>query len=298
MREQRRRVLPEQAGYNLKRRYQGYHLYMFDLSVVIVSYNTRELLRDCLQSLRASVGLRLEVIVVDNASADGSADMVRQAFPEVVLLEQTVNTWYCGGNNIGIKRATADIVLLLNPDTEVAPDALALLQRFLLDNSGYAGVTAQLRSPDGELQRTGSEIPTYLSLLLDYSVLGKLLPAARRRLHDAIYYGDWDRQSDREVKVMPGSCTMMRRDDLWLDDDLLLYFPEDMLACQHQKRAFFLSDASIKHHEKSSTRSWFATGIFFRDLMIYCRKQHGTPKMLLLWLLSRPIYALMWLKNH
>ncbi|MDE2819766.1 MAG: glycosyltransferase family 2 protein [Chloroflexota bacterium] len=271
---------------------------MSDLSVVIVSYNTRDLLRDCLQSLRASVGLRLEVIVVDNASADGSAEMVRDAFPEVVLLEQRVNTWYCGGNNIGIKRATADTVLLLNPDTEVAPDALALMYRFLLENPDYAGVTAQLRHPDGEVQRTGSEIPTYLSLLLDYSVLGYLLPAARRRVHDELYYADWDRQSDREVKVIPGSCTLMKREDLWLDDDLLLYFPEDALACQHQKNAFFLSAAKIKHHGKSSTRSWFATGIFFRDLMIYCRKQYGSPKMLLLWLLSRPVAALMWLKNR
>lgn len=271
---------------------------MPDLSVVIVSYNTRELLRACLLSLRASVGLQLEVIVVENASADGSAAMVRQAFPEVILLEQTVNTWYCGGNNIGIRHARADYVLLLNPDTEVAPDALALMRRFLLENPAYAGVSAQLRYPDGEIQRTGSEIPTYISLLLDYSVLGYLLPWARRRVHDALYYGDWDRQSDREVKVMPGSCTLMRREDIWLDDDLLLYFPEDSLACQHQRSAFFLAAAKIKHHEKSATRSWFATGIFFRDLMIYCRKRHGSPGMLLLWLLSRPVVALMWLKNR
>ncbi len=271
---------------------------MFDLSVVIVSYNTRELLRDCLQSLRASVGLRLEIIVVDNASTDGSAAMVAQAFPEVVLLEQSTNAWYCSGNNIGIKRATADAVLLLNPDTEVAPDALALMHRCLLDKPQYAGVTAQQRHPDGEIQRTGSEIPSYSSLLLDYSILGKLLPSLRRRVHYEIYYGDWDRQSDRAVKVMPGSCTLMRREELWLDDDLLLYFPEDALACQHQKSAFFLSAAKILHHGKSSTRSWAATSIFFRDLLIFCRKQHGAPKMLLLWLLSRPLMALMWFKNR
>ena len=271
---------------------------MFDLSVVIVSYNTRDLLRDCLQSLRTSVGLQLEIIVVDNASADGSAEMVRDEFPEVILLPQSINTWYCGGNNIGIKRATSDYVLLLNPDTEVAPDALALMVRFLLQNPDYAGVTAQLRYPEGEIQRTGSEIPSYLSLLLDYSVLGYLLPTAKRRVHDELYYADWDRQSDREVKVIPGSCTLMRRADLWLDDDLLLYFPEDTLARQHQKRAYYLSAAKIRHHEKSSTRSWFATSIFFRDLMVYCRKHHGTAHMLLLWLFTRPVVALMWFKNR
>ena len=271
---------------------------MFDLSVVIVSYNTRELLRACLQALRASVGLRLEVIVVDNASADGSAEMTRRAFPEVVLLEQTRNTWYCGGNNIGIRRATADYALLLNPDTEVAPEALALMQRFLHEHPDYAGVTAQLRYPGGEIQRTGSQLPSYRSLLLDYSILGNLLPRLKSRVHEQIYYGQWDRRSDREIQVMPGSCTMMKRADLWLDDDLLLYFPEDMLASQHGQRAYFLAAAKITHHEKSSTRSWFATRIFFRDLLVYCRKRHGRAKTLLLWLLSRPLICFLWLKKR
>ena len=91
---------------------------------------------------------------------------------------------------------------------------------------------------------------------------------------------------------------MMRREDIWLDDDLLLYFPEDTLA-QNQERKFrFLGAARITHHEKSSTRSFFATRIFFRDMLVYCRKQHGLSRMLLLWLLSRPVYWLMWLKNR
>ena len=64
------------------------------------------------------------------------------------------------------------------------------------------------------------------------------------------------------------------------------------------ERAYFLADAKIKHHEKSSTRSWFATRIFFRDLLVYCRVRFGLTRMLLLWLLSRPVYWLMWLKNR
>ncbi len=271
---------------------------MPDLSVVIVSYNTRELLRNCLQSLWESIGLELEIIVVDNASTDGSAAMVRDDFPEAQLLAQSINSWYCGGNNIGIRQARADYVLLLNPDTEVAPDALALMQRFLQENPAYIGISAQLRYPAGEIQRTCSMIPTYLHLLLSYSVLGPLLPASKRRLHDRLFYGDWDRQSDRDVEVIPGSCTLMRREDILLDDDLLLYFPEDSLARQLRGTCRFLAAARIKHHEKSSTRSWLATGIFFRDMLVYCRKQHGITAMLLLWVLSRPVYWLMWLKNR
>jgi GT2 family glycosyltransferase len=271
---------------------------MPDVSVVIVSYNTRDLLRNCLLSLRESVGLDLEIIVVDNASTDGSAEMARAEFPEVKLLAQTLNSWYCGGNNIGIEAAGADFALLLNPDTEVAPDALALMHRFLLENPNYVGGTAQLVYPDGEIQRTCARIPAFRDLLMSFSALGFLLPTLKRELQSELAYGDWDRRSDRDVAVIPGSCTMMRREDLRLDDDLLLYFPEEGLAQRHQKPMRFLADARVKHHEKSSTRNWFATSIFFRDMLVYCRKHHGAAKMLLLWLLSRPVYWLMWLKNR
>ena len=271
---------------------------MPDLSVVIVSYNTRALLRRCLLALRASEGLALEIIVVDNASSDGSAAMARADFPEARVLAQSLNTWYCGGNNIGIKAATADFTLLLNPDTEVAPDALALMRRFLRENPDYAGVTGQMTYPDGGIQRTCSRETSYSLLLLQHSLLGILLPSLRRQALEAHVYADWDRRSDRDVQVIPGSCTMLRRGAARLDEDLLLYFPEDSLAHKPGWKCRFLANARITHHEKSSTGSFFATRIFFRDMLVYCRKRHGPARMLLLWLLSRPVFWLMWLKNR
>ena len=271
---------------------------MPELSVIIVSYNTRELLRECLLSLRESVSLELEVIVVDNASSDGSAELVRGGFPEARLLAQSVNAWYCGGNNIGIAAATADYALLLNPDTVVAPDALALMLRFLRENADYSGVTAQLHYPDGALQQTCARVPDLLDLLLDYSLLGYLLPGLRRRRHARLVYADWDRRSDRDVEAIPGSCTLTRRADAALDADLLLYFPEETLARRLGGRMRFLADAKITHHEKSSTRSFLATRIFFRDMLVYARKHHGAPAMLLLWLLSRPLLWAMWLRRQ
>ncbi len=271
---------------------------MPDLSVIIVSYNTCDLLRNCLLSLRASAGLSLEIIVVDNASSDGSAAMVRDEFPEARLLAQSLNTWYCGGNNIGARAAKADYALLLNPDTEVAPDALALMLRFLRANPEYAGVSGQLRYPDGRIQQTCARVPTFQNLLLSYTLLGTLLPTLKRSSQAHTTYADWDRLSDRDVEAIPGSCTLMRRNDILLDDDLLLYFPEETLARRHQGPMRFLAAARVKHHEKSSTRSWLATSIFFRDLLVYCRKHHGSGPMLLLWLLSRPLVWLMWLWNR
>lgn len=271
---------------------------MPDLSVVIVSYSTRRLLRDCLRSLRASVGLALEVIVVDNGSSDGSADMVRDEFPEVILLAQPRNRWFCGGNNIGISQASADYVLLLNPDTVAAPQALAQMRQFLMDNPRFAGITAQMRYPSGGVQPTCSKIPSYFSLLLNYTALGFLLPMTKKRVQADLLYADWDRESSRAVEVIPGSCALMRRQDIRLDDDLLLYFPEDALARRHRRPFYFLADAKIEHHEKSSTRTWRARDIFFRDMLVYCRKHHGILPMLLLWCLSRPVYWAMRLKNR
>jgi N-acetylglucosaminyl-diphospho-decaprenol L-rhamnosyltransferase len=117
------------------------------LSVVIVNYNTCALLRACLQSLVAQ-DYRCEIIVVDNASHDDSVAMVRAEFPQVRLLAQERNTWFCGGNNIGIRASDGEYVLLLNPDTVVSANALLRMVTFLRDNAHYAGVTAQMRYPN------------------------------------------------------------------------------------------------------------------------------------------------------
>lgn len=268
------------------------------LSVAIVNYNTRDLLRNCLQSLRNSKGVELEVIVVDNASSDGSAVMVEAEFPEVILLAQAENTWFCGGNNIGIDHATSEYVLLLNPDTVVAPDALSVMLEFLMNHPTYVGVTAQMHYPTGETQRTCSKIPTYTSFLLNYTPLGLVFSGRKTRLNDDLWYGDWDRDSDRDVEVIPGSCTMMRKEHIRLDDDLLLYFPEDTLAHKHRRPARFLADAKITHHEKAATQSWLATSIFFRDMLVYTRKHHGWLAKFVLWLGSRPVYWAMWFKRR
>jgi GT2 family glycosyltransferase len=272
------------------------------LSVVIVNYNTRDLLRACLDSLLVQP-TPLEIIVVDNASADGSAKMVRDNFVErgVRLLAQDTNTWFCGGNNIGIEAAQGDYVLLLNPDTVVAPDALGKMLAFLQAHPDYAGVTAQLVYPDGRgLQRTCAKRMTLAYLWAHYTPLGWLLPTWKRQQASRLY-PDWGRDSDKDVEAVPGSCTLMRRDEIRLDDDLWLYFPEETLAeevYQQNQRPFrFLAEARIEHHERAATQSWFATQIYFRDMRVFVRKHYGWGAMVLLWLGTRPLYSAMWLKQ-
>ncbi|MBI5670725.1 MAG: glycosyltransferase family 2 protein [Chloroflexi bacterium] len=267
------------------------------LSIVIVNYNTRDDLRACLESLR-TVQPPPEIIVVDNASQDGSADMVRAEFPHVRLLALAHNTWFCSGNNVGIEAAREGYILLLNPDTVVQPGALERMVNFLDTHLDYTGVTAQMRYPDGALQRTCSRVPTYAYLLLEHTPLGRLFRGWRARLAAWHWYAGWERDTDKDVEVLPGSCLMARR-GFRLEGDLLLYFPEDDLARRTPGAKYrFLAEAVIIHKEKSVTRTWRATQIYFRDLLVYTRKHHGAVRAALLWLLSRPLLWGMALKRE
>lgn len=257
-----------------------------ELSVVIVNYRSAEYLRACLPAFD-SCPLPLEIIIVDN---DGSARDVVKPFPRVTYLPQPVNRWFCGGNNIGIDAAHGQYVMLLNPDTVVQPHALENMVAFLDSHPDYVGVTTQMRYPNGKIQKTCSRVPTYAYLLLNHTPLGWLLAGQRVRINAHHWYNDWSRDTARDVEVLPGSCLMMRRGDLRLDNDLLLYFPEDTLARQFYNGKFcFLADAFILHHEKSVTQSWAATQVYFHDLLVYTRKQHGVAAWLLLSVLSRPL---------
>jgi GT2 family glycosyltransferase len=267
------------------------------LSVVVVNYNTREDLRLCLAALHECQPIP-EIIVVDNASSDGSAAMVRNKFPGVTLLTPEQNTWFCGGNNLGVQAAHGEYVLLLNPDTIAPPDALLTMTGFMDEHPDYAGATMQLRYPSGEIQRTCSRAPTYRYLLLTQTPLRWLFTSARQRAESWHWYDGWSRDVDYDVEAVPGSCTLMRKDELWLEDRLLLYFPEDDLAQRNRGRRFrFLASPHIIHREKSATRTALATRIYFRDLLVYTRKHHGSSGAALLWLLTRPMVwamALRW----
>jgi GT2 family glycosyltransferase len=262
--------------------------------VVIVNYQSWDFLRICLAALMHS-SLQPEIIVVDN---DGSAPRVAVEFPQVIYLPQTENRWFCAGNNIGIRAAHGDYVLLLNPDTIPQPDALALLMNFMEQHPDYRGATVQLRYPDGRIQQTCSRVPTFTYLLLNHTLPGILLRGWRRQANQRHWYSEWGRDTDRDVEVMPGSCLLMRRSDLLLDENLLLYFPEDDLAQRFRSEKFrFLTQSYITHHEKAVTQSWLATKIYYRDLRHYTRTHHGSGPELLLWLLSRPLLWAMALKR-
>jgi len=252
------------------------------LSVVVLSWNTRDLLRSCLRAIFASGPPDpLEVIVVDNASEDGSADAVAREFPEVVLVRNAVNEGYARGNNIGLRRCRGDYLLLLNSDTEVRPGALQALTAFLDENPDHGACGSQLLNPDGTLQRACMRFPGALTLLFFDTFLEKLFPenpVVRR-----YFMRDFDHASSRDVDQPPGACFLLRRAVVdrvgYLDEELFLFY-SDVDYCKRIREAGwrirFGSESKVMHHGGASTRRYRDFGLeWHRNRVAYFRKHYG-----------------------
>ncbi len=131
------------------------------LSVIIVNYNTRKLLKNCLSSIfKKTRGVKIEVIVVDNASVDGSIEMIQKEFPQVILIKNRKNLGFAGGNNIGIKKARGEYILLLNSDTRIIEDSLSKMVNFMEENPQIGISSCQLVGEDGKIQPSGGFFPS------------------------------------------------------------------------------------------------------------------------------------------
>jgi GT2 family glycosyltransferase len=236
-----------------------------DITVSIVSYNTRDLLRDCLRSLqeRQRQGeVTLEIVVADNGSTDGSQEMVRTEFPTVSLIETGGNLGYGRANNAALAEAGGRYVFILNSDTEVGAGALAGMRDFLDTHPQAGAAGAQLILPDGSTQPSCAADPTLASVFWEQTYLYKLLPNNRITGGYAMTY--WDYKTPRAVEQVCGACLMIRR-ELYrslggFDPHYFMYF-EDTDLCVRIRRTgaeiWFLPDAKIKHHlGGSSGRDW------------------------------------------
>ncbi len=238
----------------------------------------------------------VEVIVVDNGSKDESVAMVREVMPEANVIEPGWNTWFTGGNNLGVEQASGEYALILNPDTVFQAGTLPTMLAYLQGHSGVGAVTCQMRFPDGRLQPTCSRVPGYADLLLGYTFLGVLLAPLRNRRRAFMFFGDWDRASTRAVEVAPDSNLMIRmalfRQIEGFDETLKLYFTEDDI-CRRILNAgcevHFVAEALLIHEEGASVSQVrrLASQVYFDDLLAFSRKYFGSGRTLLL-------QALMW----
>jgi len=203
---------------------------MIDLSVIIVSWNTRELLRDCLASLPTGCGaLATEILVVDNASADGSPDMVRETFPDVRLIESGGNLGFARGNNLALPRCRGRHILLLNPDTICEPESLARLSAFLDATSDAGAVGPILTDATGTPTLSWGTTPRLRYHLLSLIDPGRRwLPAILRDTTTARI--PVDAAFPYRVDYVVGACLMTTRAALDavgpLDERFFMYFEE------------------------------------------------------------------------
>jgi GT2 family glycosyltransferase len=230
------------------------------LSVLIVNWNTRDLLRACLQSLRQyPLSEPMEVWVLDNASRDDSAAMVQQKFPEVHLIASDCNLGYAAGNNRLIQQAQGEYLLLLNPDTEVTEGALDTAVQYMRAHPEAGALGAKLIHPDGRVQRSVRSFPEPQAVLWEYLGLAKLFPRSRRFGAYRMTWFTYDQIA--EVDQPMGTFLMLSRravDDVGLMDEQFPIFFNEVDWCYRAKargwKIVFHPEVVIIHHGGASTR--------------------------------------------
>ncbi|MCL4870720.1 MAG: glycosyltransferase family 2 protein [Anaerolineae bacterium] len=285
---------------------------MLDLSIIIVSWNVRDLLRNCLHSIEQGRGaLTLEVIVVDSHSHDGSPEMVAEEFPWVQLIACQENVGFPRGNNIGMEKARGRALMLLNPDTVVVGDALATMMAYLAAHPGVGVIGPQLRYGDGTIQSSRRRFPRYLTAFFEATWLQGYAPA-----HLLSHYYAQDIRDDEIAPVdwVMGACMLVRREAMeragMMDVGYFMY-SEELDWCKRIKAAGFaviyLPTAQIIHYEgKSSEQAGAKKHIYFhRAKLRYFRKYYGrgAAAILRLFLLLNYAWQLIiesakWLVGH
>lgn len=235
-----------------------------DVAVLIVSYNTEDLLRESLRSVyEQRGGLRQQVIVVDNGSVDGSVDMIRAEFPEVELIDAKQNLGFARGVNLAATRANADFLLLLNPDTVVLDRALERLVDFARSHPGHGLYGGRALRRDGSLELSSCwALPTVWSITC--FALGLSTAFRHSRWFDPEAMADWRRDTVREVGIITG-CLLLAPRDAWrklgeFDERYFMYGEDADLAFRAREagyRPIICPEACIIHDvgKASTTRA-------------------------------------------
>jgi GT2 family glycosyltransferase len=254
-----------------------------DVSVVIVSYKVPELLRACLASLeREAAGCSYEVIVVENSSGDGTAELVRAEFPAVRLMALEENIGFAAGSNVGARAALGEYVLLLNPDTELVGNALGALLAYARAHPEAGLVGGRTLRPDGELDPASCwGAQSLWSLVCFASGLSSLFRDSR--LFNPESLAGWSRDSEREVDIVTG-CLCLASGAVWeqlggFDESFFMYGEDADLSARARKLGYhpaITPEAVILHHVGASSLSEDK-----REMNLRCRvalaRKHWTP---------------------
>ncbi len=270
---------------------------MLDLGIVILNWNTRDLLRECLRSVFASRGpLAFRVCVVDNASSDGSAAMVRAEFPRVLLVESPVNGGYAAGNNLGLRALGFDrgrtdgprYALLLNPDTVVPPDGLAGMVAYLDAHPQAGAAGPKLVLPTGELDLACRRSLAFEAFVYRILGLSRLFPRSRRFGQYNLTYLSPDVET--EVGAVVGAFMLVRREAIaqaGLLDEAFFMYGEDLDWAHALKQAGwqvrYNPAVTVLHVKRAASRQSHRAQIAFHEAMLLFYRKHyaGTISPLL-----------------
>jgi len=256
--------------------------------------------------------LQCEIIVVDNASTDGSPDMVRQRFPTVKLIASDLNLGFTRGNNVGIAGSSGRYMLLLNPDTEVIANALSTMIAYMDSHLDVGALGPKLLFPDGHIQSSRRRFPTLATAFLESTPLQQWFP--KNRVLGRYYVADRSDDEEQDVDWVIGACLLIRRqawEQLGPLDEAFFMYSEELDWCRRLKtagwRVVYIPSATVVHHEgQSSIQVVPARHIYFQSSkVLYFRKHHGVlaGETLRLFLLASYVYqlcleTLKWLTGH
>ncbi|MCP5508731.1 MAG: glycosyltransferase family 2 protein [Chlamydiales bacterium] len=284
------------------------------ISVIIVSYNTCDMTRRCLEDLYDKAkGVAMEVIVVDNGSADGTVTMIEEEFPNVLLLTMDVNLGFSAANNIGFSYAKGRYCVLLNTDAFFHAGALQRAIQRMDDDHRIALAGGRLVGPDGEWQPSARMFPSLLNDFLHLSGLAARYPQSR-------FFGRADRtwaspEDSAEVDWVPGAFSIIRKGALeavgLFDERFFLYY-EEVDLCRRMRAAgygvWYFGDVVVTHIGGVTTKATCEDGHYsevgsqltlwrMRSALLYYRKHHGYFGALGAYLLERLWYRLREWKN-
>jgi N-acetylglucosaminyl-diphospho-decaprenol L-rhamnosyltransferase len=256
--------------------------YTLDLSIIIVNWNTRDMLAQCLATVLADIQtaphLQVETLLVDNASTDDSIHMVRSRFSWVKLLENAKNVGFAAANNQAIQQSNGRYVLLLNPDTEVKPGALATLVDFMETHHQAGAAGAYLLNPNGTLQTSCYPFPTLAGEMWRLLHVDMLYP------YGVYPMAGWSFDRPRAVEVIQGAALILRRsalEQVGLLDDLYFMYTEEVDLCYRLRQAgwqlYWIPKAKIVHYGGQSTQQ-VPLKMFlclYQSKLFFIRKHHG-----------------------
>jgi len=245
-----------------------------DVSIVIVNWNTKKLLLDCLASIHGAIkGVSYEIFLVDNASSDGSVAAVRVDYPDVIVIENESNLGFAAANNKALRQMNGQYALLLNTDTILTDGAIEKIHDYMVKHNDVAMACGQLLNEDGSKQNSVANFPSILSLLCNETILRLIFPekfpSKRQEYKDPI-----------EVDSCIGACLMVRKkamDEVGLLDERYFFFMEETdwaLAMQKAGwRSCLVPDARIFHLQgQSAGDNVKARIMFYRSRYGYFRK--------------------------